>query len=111
MELLIYLLKVSACTALFFAFYLLVLRKLTFFKLNRFYLLGALVLSFTIPALQFKVEKEIEAPQLMQLTPIATNISNDINNGAINIEVIQANPPEFNWLTVIPYTYCIIALR
>lgn len=109
MELLIYLLKVSACTALFFAFYLLVLRKLTFFKLNRFYLLGALVLSFTIPALQFKVEKEIEAPQLMQLTPIATNISNDINNGAINIEVIQANPPEFNWLTVIPYTYCIIA--
>ncbi|RZK51411.1 MAG: hypothetical protein EOO87_17720 [Pedobacter sp.] len=56
MELFNYLLKVSACTALFYAFYLLVLRKLTFFKTNRFYLLATLILSFVIPSLQFKIE-------------------------------------------------------
>lgn len=58
MESLIYLLKVTACTVLFFGFYLLVLRKLTFFKINRFYLLATLLLSFIIPALQFEVKRE-----------------------------------------------------
>jgi len=56
-----YLLKVSACSTLLFAFYLLILRRLTFFKINRFYLLSSLLLSFIIPALQFKVEREAEA--------------------------------------------------
>jgi hypothetical protein len=59
MEALTYLLKVTACTVFFFGFYLLVLRKLTFFKINRFYLLVTLLLSFIIPALQFEVKREI----------------------------------------------------
>jgi len=109
MDLLIYLLKVSACTALFFAFYLLVLKKLTFFKFNRFYLLGALLISFIIPALQFNVEKEIEVQQVIQPTPIATDIIADINSGVIDVKVLQVTPLEFNWLSLIPYTYCIIA--
>jgi beta-lactamase regulating signal transducer with metallopeptidase domain len=57
MELLSYLLKVSACLALFFVFYLLVLRKLTFFRINRFFLLFSLLISLCIPALQFKIER------------------------------------------------------
>ena len=56
MEWLIYLLKVSACTGLFYAFYYLFLRKLTFFNTNRSYLLLTLILSVTIPALQVNVE-------------------------------------------------------
>ncbi|WP_231427883.1 M56 family metallopeptidase [Pedobacter sp. Leaf250] len=59
MEWLIYLLQVSVCTVVFFSFYLLVLRKLTFFKFNRFYLLGSLFLSFIIPSLQFEVQRKI----------------------------------------------------
>jgi hypothetical protein len=59
MELLNYLLKVSACTAIFFAFYLLILRRLTFFKINRFYLLVTLLISFVIPSLHFTVENEV----------------------------------------------------
>ncbi|WP_421946051.1 M56 family metallopeptidase [Pedobacter sp.] len=109
MELLIYLLKVSACTALFFALYLLVLKKLTFFKLNRFYLLGALLISFIIPSLQFNIEKGIEVPQVIQPSPTATDIIADINSGIIDVKVLQVTPLEFNWLSVIPYTYCIIA--
>ncbi|MFA6275184.1 MAG: M56 family metallopeptidase [Pedobacter sp.] len=75
MEWLIYLFKVSVCSGLFFAFYLLFLRKLTFFKANRFYLLSALLLSFIIPTLNFKVERA--APEIVnrvifqQETPIA----------------------------------------
>ncbi|MFD0939895.1 M56 family metallopeptidase [Pedobacter boryungensis] len=63
MEWLIYLFKVSVCSGLFFAFYLLFLRKLTFFRANRFYLLAALVLSFTIPALNFNLERA--APEIV----------------------------------------------
>lgn len=59
MELLAYLLKMFACMAIFFAFYLLFLRKLTFFKLNRFYLLGTLLLSVIVPALQFSITRQV----------------------------------------------------
>lgn len=77
MEWLTYLLKVTACTALFFGFYLVVLRKLTFFKINRFYLLASLFLSFIIPALQLEVKREmpmletklVDMPDLKPIQP------------------------------------------
>ncbi len=76
MEWLTYLLKVTACTVLFFGFYLVVLRKLTFFKINRFYLLATLLLSFIIPALHFEIKREIttvetEAPvNIPEIKPV-----------------------------------------
>lgn len=57
MEWLIYLLKVSACLGLFYALYHFFLQKLTFFSVNRIYLLSTLIISFAIPALQLTVEK------------------------------------------------------
>ncbi|QNR83695.1 hypothetical protein H9N25_17350 [Pedobacter riviphilus] len=77
MEWLTYLLKVTACTVLFFGFYVVVLRKLTFFKINRFYLLVTLLLSFIIPALQLEIKREItvvetEAPvRIPEIKPAA----------------------------------------
>ena len=68
-----YLLKVSACLVLFFAFYLLVLKSLTFFKINRFYLLFTLLLSFVIPTLQFTVEREVEVAPLINAQVIVQN--------------------------------------
>ena len=59
MEWFIYLLKVSACTGLFFLFYHVLLSKYTFFSLNRGYLLGTLLLSFIIPALTIEIEGEV----------------------------------------------------
>ena len=56
MEWLIYLSKVTVCTALFYSFYHFFLRKLTFFHINRSYLITTLILSLVIPALQFNVE-------------------------------------------------------
>ena len=46
-----YLVKVSVCLALVFLFYHLVLRKLTFYTWNRFYLAGYSLFSFVVPFL------------------------------------------------------------
>ncbi|MHC1707193.1 MAG: M56 family metallopeptidase [Bacteroidales bacterium] len=45
----IYLLKVSVALLIFYPFYLLVMRKSTFYQFNRFYLLSSLIISLIIP--------------------------------------------------------------
>jgi N-acetylmuramoyl-L-alanine amidase len=111
MEWLNYLLKVSACLTLFFAFYLLVLRKLTFFKANRFYLLLALIGSFIIPNLQFTVEREVEqVPILAQSMPLeqVQQLATSNNNAPL---VAIANIPveeNINWLSLLPWLYLVI---
>lgn len=47
---LLYMLKVAACLSLFYAFFLAVLRRETYFHLNRLYLVGSLLLAFLLPA-------------------------------------------------------------
>ena len=54
-EFLIYLLKSGICMALFISLYFFFLRKETFFQLNRFYLILALIGSLFIPAGQLTV--------------------------------------------------------
>ncbi len=114
MELFNYLLKVSACSALFFAFYLIVLRKLTFFRFNRFYLLGSLLMSFIIPAMQFTVEREVAVQEvaLKNLT-----VSESLNNyetilkTPITIESLQVSfTGNLNWITFLPYLYQSVVL-
>ncbi|WP_020533522.1 M56 family metallopeptidase [Flexithrix dorotheae] len=58
MKFLIYLLETSACLISCYLLYFLVFKKLTHFQWNRFYLLGSLVLSFIIPALNIQVTQE-----------------------------------------------------
>jgi len=102
MEWLIYLFKVSVCSGLFFAFYLLFLRKLTFFKANRFYLLAALVLSFIIPTLNFKVERA--APEIVNRvifqpeTPIA-------NGTQVATPIVT---PHLDWQFLLISTYKVL---
>ncbi|RDC54977.1 hypothetical protein DU508_19410 [Pedobacter chinensis] len=68
---LIYLLKVSACTVIFFAAYQFLLSKLTFFKLNRLYLLSTLVFSFIIPTLTIENKHEVLVNQQERITRVA----------------------------------------
>jgi lipopolysaccharide export system protein LptA len=112
MELLNYLLKVSACLALFFAFYLLFLRKLTFFKFNRFYLLSTLLLSIIIPSLQFTIEREvaqvsiIESPKAIQNQDLGGQaFQTSIQVGAAPLDV-EYQP--FDWYALLPYAYMAI---
>lgn len=50
-----YLIQVSLCMAVFFAFYYFLLRRETLFHSNRLYLLCTLVLSFVLPALRIYI--------------------------------------------------------
>ena len=103
-----YLLKVSACSVFFFVFYLLVLRRLTFFKINRFYLLFTLLLSFVIPTLHFTIEREVEAASAIDM-PVVTQEESTIEQIAFApiITTAPSMPMEesFDWLNLLPYLY------
>lgn len=58
MSTIIYLLQVTACTAVFYLFYFLFLSRLTFFTTNRWYLLVTIVLSFLIPWLRITLNEQ-----------------------------------------------------
>lgn len=106
MDLLVYLLKVSACTVLFFAFYLLVLNKLTFFKTNRFYLLLTLLISFIIPALSFTIEKEVvQLPITYAPTEVLSNAASSEQLPATKIVSTPLVKESFNYFSLLPYLY------
>src|ERR1700743_1932134 len=54
-----YLLLVNIYLVLFYGFYALLLRRETFFQLNRIYLVSASLLSFIIPVIQADWEKNL----------------------------------------------------
>lgn len=78
MNIIIYLLQVTACTAVFYLFYFLFLSRLTFFTTNRWYLLTTVLLSFLIPWLRITISEQqpyvaavqqlINVPQTVPLT-------------------------------------------
>jgi N-acetylmuramoyl-L-alanine amidase len=103
---LIYLLKVSACTVIFFAAYQLLLAKLTFFNLNRAYLLLMLVLSFSIPAIT--VENRHEVVVTNQEIPSKIAYSNDGFVEQDNADEGNAASNTLNWPQLLMYGYCSI---
>lgn len=58
MNIIVYLLQVSACVGIFFALYYFILNRLTFFTINRWYLIATLAFSFIIPLLNITVGNE-----------------------------------------------------
>lgn len=119
MEWIIYLLKVSACTALFYALYYLFLQRLTFFSLNRFYLLSALIVSFLIPALQLEVEMQVavqrEVMQEMLVPTVESFNPTDVSETAISAvrelpDSVSANSlfSEYSWKEIMATTYWLI---
>ncbi len=63
-----YLLLANLYLALFYGFYLLLLRKETYFMLNRIYLVSAAVLSFFIPLMQSEWVKDLFITKQVQQT-------------------------------------------
>ena len=112
MELLSYLLKVSACTVLFFAFYLLVLRRLTFFKINRFYLLITLMISFIIPTLHFTVEREIVQQEIINAPIVLPDT--EISEVGYQTPIIVGKEPmleeAFDYYSLLPYLYLVTVI-
>ena len=71
---LIYILKVSAFQGVLVLFYLLFLRRLTFYQFNRVFLLGTLVVGFVLPFVQVESAPVVQANQEL-VTMIGTRIS------------------------------------
>ncbi|MDN3585475.1 N-acetylmuramoyl-L-alanine amidase [Pedobacter aquatilis] len=102
---LIYLLKVSACIAIFFAAYKLLLSKLTFFKLNRIYLLTTLFISFVIPVLTIEHKKEVIVHQTASEQKIVYSNDNAFEKDFVGAE---SGIDNINWLQVLEYSYYFI---
>lgn len=113
MELLLYLLKVSVCLTLFFAIYLLFLRRLTFFRTNRLYLLGSLILSLLLPTIQYTVMRVIEPVQNESDEVLFQN--EFLIKGAsatqlqLKLEPVTVTK-HFNWYSLLPYAYGVVTL-
>lgn len=77
----IYLLKVSASMSLFYIVYWLFMRKETFFRMNRIYLLTALIISLILPILTVKytVITSEQLPDANLLAGLTTDTEENIN--------------------------------
>jgi hypothetical protein len=109
MNALIYLLQVNLYLLLFYLFYLAMLRNETFFKMNRFYLVGSALLSLCIPVIKtdwikdlFITEKVQELTQSVTYTVIAPRIE-QLN---IPSEIVQNQP----WLTPVEWLWLIYVM-
>lgn len=87
---LLYLLKASACMAVFYGLYFFVFRKFTFHAINRFYLLTSLCLSFIIPFASFKTIKVVKPKPVTILEPTPSALAP--TNNATHVLSYQAQP-------------------
>jgi TonB family protein len=97
----LYQIKSACCLGLFCLGYLLLVRNLTFYRLNRFYLLSAMFLSVTIPVLSFRI-------------PVASHAG--FFNVVLDTVKINAAPEEMvstslpSWTTLILYIYLVVSI-
>lgn len=104
----VYLLQVSTSMGLFYGFYYLMLSRLTFFTINRWYLVATLILSFAIPLLTITVRPD-SAPIVKQAVYV-----NQLQTfqAPLTYSSQQDVEPVINWLGVlkIGYLLAVIAL-
>jgi TonB family protein len=101
-----YLLLVNIYLVLFYSFYALLLRRETFFQLNRIYLVGAALLSFFIPMIQSDWIKDLFITQKVQYAVYGTGA--DINITAL--APIKDSPYTMGQLFVMLYVGGVVVL-
>ncbi|MFM9948953.1 MAG: M56 family metallopeptidase [Saprospiraceae bacterium] len=84
-----YLIESSICLALLYAFYHLALRRESFFQFNRGYLLLAPLLAFVAPALNIRLEQEV---QIGTSEPAVEAISAPVVEWPVVVERLQVAP-------------------
>lgn len=107
MDLFNYLLETSICMALFYTLYLLIFKRLTFFSMNRFYLLLIVVTSLIIPALHIKITEPLPAKQISQtIIPI--------HKGNLQTEDLllatERTTYDLNWILIVYVIYGIVCI-
>ncbi|WP_163716817.1 M56 family metallopeptidase [Mangrovibacterium lignilyticum] len=107
-----FLLRVCIGSALFYAFYALLLRKTTFFRLNRVYLLAAVLLPLVFALFPYRYSVLVEGA-----TPLQTEDWSELFRQTTPIAKDQLLPTEtaFNWSSILLAIYCtglfLLALR
>lgn len=104
MKIMVYLLQVSACLGFFFTLYYFLLRRLTFFSINRWYLLVSLAFSFMIPLLTITVRNEY-VPRATYFSQFQ-DLPGKLQGMDVNKTMLQ---PQINWLDILALAYFIIA--
>lgn len=102
---LLYLLKAAICLIPFYALYIFILRRFTFFRWNRFYLLLSLGLSMIIPLLPAMLTQNIHNATLG--TAIATVAPQPIPVMPQAPVVIKSSVPVLNWWNLAAIIYLI----
>lgn len=114
-KIIMYLLESSAVLAFFYLLYVLILRRETFFSLNRFFLLGILVFSMLFPFMSFdfnpgKVEvlehpvKEISKFRMSYFDTMAKWEFENFSGSVSAETAVNANSAEgsgFRWLSIV----------
>ena len=95
----VYILKSSCSLALFYLFYRLLLGKETFFRFNRFALLGIFVISSILPFIEFRASEQVE--DLGQ----SIAMSNELSFDAATVQESASSP--FTWVQVLLLIYII----
>lgn len=67
-SILIYIFQTAICLSLFFSVYFFLLRRMTFFGLNRFFLLVGIFASVLLPTLPYSYDVEIDASEMKAVT-------------------------------------------
>lgn len=109
MDLFNYLFSASACMALCYMPYLLMFKRLTFFSMNRFYLLFIVAASIIIPALHIKIKESLPVKAFNQGIVLSHNAYPEMENLVPTVKQ-HAN---VNWLLIAGFAYgfvCIIML-
>ena len=106
MKVMIYLAQVSACTGIFYMFYYLLLRRLTFFTINRWYLLATLLLSFIIPALKIKLDEQPHYVEVVKQVVYVNTIS-IIEQGQATNKTLQSTITAHatDWISLLKLLY------
>ncbi len=99
-----YLLLVNIYLTLFFGFYSLLLRRETFFQLNRVYLVGTAILSFFIPLIQSEWVKGLFITQKVQYSIYGSAIT------ITDLAPIKDNPVTIGQVLVALYAAGVLIL-
>ena len=92
-----YILEVTLCWALFYLIFFGLLRKLTFFSVNRWYLLGSLILGMLIPQLRH-IELNMYQEEISESLPIAIMVKEIPAQVAVTVEEVSAT---MEWSTIL----------
>jgi len=106
MQSIMYMWQVSACMGIFYGFYFLLLRRLTFFTINRWYLLATLMLSFVIPLLTITVHEKT-APAVIQKVVVVNQALP--SSGFQVIAPVKQVSPSIDWIQLMEIAYLIVA--